>query len=610
MNFALRPAALALLAVATVAAQTPDYGPAPQAGPVDILPLAEVKPGMEAVAWTTFVGEEPEAMPLEILGVMHNAWGPKQDIILAKLGGKGQRTNVAAGMSGSPVYFDGKLLGAISLRFSVFSPDAIAGITPIELMLEINELDRSRPPQVPAPSAGDAAALFENLGVRVWNSINAEQPVDDRQFQPIETPVVVSGLHDGVLDVMGGWFRRQGYRFVQGGASARSLEKGDPANSLQPGEPIAAVLISGDMSATALGTTSYNDGRKVLGFGHAMFNSGPIEAPLATGDVVHVLASQFQPAKIANASSIVGALKQDRHSGIMGVLGEEAAVVPVHVTVRSFGENDEVSEKDFHYEVFQNERWTPQLLMLSLYNSMFAVNDFSEETTYRLDGKMSFEGAHEVEFTTLQSVSNGPAPAPLVLAGSVAGKLQRVLANTSETPRIEAVEVTIDRLPERRVAVIEQVWVEQRRVSPGEMLRGKVVLQPFRGDRFERAFEIRIPESAAKGRLSLTVSDASLPNRSQQAAAQRLRTMSLPQAVSLLNQERSNDRIYISLADRSPTAHVGDQTLPNMPLTALAVMRPSAQGRLALEARSPLAETSIALDALVSGLQTLSVEVQ
>ena len=209
--------ALSLAAVSAVA-QTTDYGPAPKAGPVEILPLEQVKPGLQAVAWTTFVGEAPEPMPVEILGVMRNAWGPKQDIILAKLGGKGQRTNVAAGMSGSPVYYDGKLLGAISLRFSVFSPDAIAGITPIELMLEINEIDSSRPLQASLPKPGQDAAAFENLGIEVWNSVSAEPPVDDRQFQPIETPVAVSGLHDGVLDVMGGYFRQQGYRFVQGEA--------------------------------------------------------------------------------------------------------------------------------------------------------------------------------------------------------------------------------------------------------------------------------------------------------------------------------------------------------------------------------------------------------
>ena len=615
MHLFTRPILLLALAAAA-AAQSPesveiDYGPAPQAGPVETLPLSEVKPGMQAVAWTTFVGEDPEPMPLEVLGLMRNAWGPGQDIILAKLGGKGVRTNVAAGMSGSPVYYDGKLMGAISLRFSVFSPDAIAGITPIDLMLEIDEIDRSRPQGAQTPASGQGAFAFEDLGMEVWASMDAEAPVKNERFQPIETPLVMSGLNPGVLEVMGGYFRKQGYHLTQGGASAGDLAKGDPTDALQPGEPIAAVLISGDTSATALGTTTYNDGRRVLGFGHAMFNSGPIEAPLATGDVVHVLASKFQPSKIANAAAIVGALKQDRHSGIMGVLGEEAAVIPVKVKVRNLSESGEaISEKDFHYNVFQNEKWAPQLVMLVLYNSMFGVNEFAEETTYRLDAKMSFEGSHQVAFKTLQSVSSGPAPAPLMLAGAVAGRLQRVFANTSETPKVEAVDVAIDLLPERRVTQIDQVWVDKRRVRPGEQIHGKVILQPFRGQRREESFTVRVPVGADKGRLTLTVSDAAQANRAQAAAAQRLSSMSLPQAVSLLNQERSNDRVYVRLSHRSPTAHVGERKMPNMPLTTLAVMRPAAQGRLAVEMQSPLAETSIAVDALVSGARSVSIEVQ
>ncbi len=614
MNLRLRPILLLSMLTAlvpTAGAQAVDYGPAPEAGPVEILPLEQVEPGMQAVAWTAFRGERAEAMPIEILGVMRNAWGPRQDIILAKLGGKGARTNVAGGMSGSPVYYEGKLLGAISLRFSVFSPDAIAGITPIELMLEIDEMDRSLPRQASLPRPGEAAFGFDQLGLEVWASIGAEPPAPNKQFQPIETPLVVSGLHGGVLDVLGGYFRKQGYHLVQGGASARSLEMGDPDNALRPGEPIAAVLMTGDMSATALGTTTYNDGRRVLGFGHAMFNSGPIEVPIATGDVIHVLASMFSPVKIANASAIVGALRQDRHSGILGVLGERAELIPVRVKVSGLDDGGAVvTEKEFHYEVFQNEKWTPQLLMMALFNSLFGVNDFAEETTYRLNAKISFEGAHEVAFKTLQSKSNGPAPAPLMLAGAVAGRLQRIFANTSEMPRMETVDVEIEVLPDRRLALIEQVWLDRRRARPGDEVRGTVVVAPYRGDRYEKEFAIRIPESAAKGRLTLTVSDASLVNRSRQVAAARLRTMTLPQAVALLNQERSNDRIYITLADRSPTAHVGEHTLPNLPLTALQVMRPATQGRLALEMRSPLVETSIPLDALVSGVQSLSIEIE
>ena len=128
----------------------------PRAGKVQIFKEADLKTGMKGYAWTVLQGTEPEALPVEILGIYKNQWGPKQDVILAKLGGKGQRTNVAAGMSGSPVYIDGKLVGAIALRFSTFSPDALCGITPIELMLEVNDFDDSRPSNARTPDKGAA----------------------------------------------------------------------------------------------------------------------------------------------------------------------------------------------------------------------------------------------------------------------------------------------------------------------------------------------------------------------------------------------------------------------------------------------------------------------
>src|SRR6266851_4999566 len=124
----------------------------PKAGKVQIFKESDLKPGMKGYAWTVLSGSEPEAIPVEIVGVLKNQWGPKQDIILGKMGGKAIRTNVAGGMSGSPVYIDGKLVGAIALRLSVFSPDAICGITPIEEMLEINDLDQSRPLDAKAPT--------------------------------------------------------------------------------------------------------------------------------------------------------------------------------------------------------------------------------------------------------------------------------------------------------------------------------------------------------------------------------------------------------------------------------------------------------------------------
>ena len=378
----------------------------PQAGPVEILPLDQVQAGMQAVAWTTFSGVTAEPIPVEILGVMRNAFGPRQDVILAKLGGKAQRTNVAGGMSGSPVYYDGKLLGAISLRYSQFSPDAIAGITPIENMLEIDEFDRSSPV---ASKTQDG-----DLAQAIWGLRDAAMPGIDGQARPIATPLSFSGVHAGVLDVVGGYFRSQGYSVMQGGAmAARSMKTVDPVGHLNPGEPISVVMMSGDMSATGLGTVTYNDGKKILAFGHPMFNSGRLEAPIATADVVLVLASQLNPVKMANADSIVGALRQDRHSGILGVLGESAPMTPVHVNVRTYGDNDNVlTTKQLTYNVIQNEKLTPQLVVLALYNSMFGMNEFAEESTFRLNAKVDFEGDHDFEFRTMLSDSpTSPAAA-------------------------------------------------------------------------------------------------------------------------------------------------------------------------------------------------------
>src|SRR5215469_3721075 len=140
---------VAASAIGLFAAETPLSRP--KAGKVQIMPLKEIRPGMKATAWTVFQGTEPEPIPVEIIGRWKNQWGPNQDVIVGKMGGKAIRTNVAGGMSGSPVYIDGKLIGAIALRLSVFSPDAICGITPIELMLEINDLDQSRPIDAKTP---------------------------------------------------------------------------------------------------------------------------------------------------------------------------------------------------------------------------------------------------------------------------------------------------------------------------------------------------------------------------------------------------------------------------------------------------------------------------
>ena len=588
----------------------------PKSGPVEILPLSEVHKGMKATAWTVFEGSTAEAVPVEILGKLKNAWGPKQDIILAKLGGRAIRTNVAAGMSGSPVYYEGKLLGAIALRFSTFSPDAIAGITPIELMLEIDEQDRSLPTKsamnFPSePPSNGAASEQVNLAQQVWDARDAQLPTDSH-ITPIETPLTFSGVSRPVIDLFGGYFRQSGIVAVQGGAVSGSASSvSSSAGTMNPGESIAVVLMSGDMSAVGLGTVSYNDGKRVLGFGHAMFNSGPVEMPIATADVLLVLASQFSPAKISNAANIVGALRQDRHSGIMGVLGETAPMIPVKIAVRSFSPDDKiVSEKNYEISVFRNRQWAPQLLMLAVYSSIFNVNEVARETTYRLDATALFDDAPPLKLHTLQSATSGPMPPPLQLAATFAGKVRQVLNNPLEMPQVDEVRVVVDMLPGRRVAVIEQAWIEQSVARPGDTISGKVFIRRYRGERVEKTFSVKVPLGTPKGRLKVTVGDAALFNRVRRTASARNRLMTLEDTVSLLNRERPNDAVYVTLSRRGVTAHVDDQSMPNIPVSLLNVMRPGTGRRLLIEQETPLAEASIPFDSIISGTQSLTLEIQ
>lgn len=579
----------------------------PKAGPTPIMRTSEVKPGMKGIAWTVFQGTEPEAIPVEIIGAWKNAWGPRQDVILAKLGGKAAKTNVAGGMSGSPVYIDGKLVGAIALRISVFSPDAICGITPIEQMLEINAIDETRPsdqrtPQQPAQRAE----------LQVPESL-LERSV---RMTPIETPLAFAGFHEATLREFRPYFEQMGVTAVQGGA-AGSLTSSRPAagwqHSLQPGEAIAGVLVGGDLSITGLGTVTYNDGKRVLGFGHSFFNLGPVDMPMSRGEVLMVLSSQFQPNKFANATEIAGALRQDRHSGIMGELGAVAPTIPVTLKVRTQSmPGAAAAEKQFHFDVFVHPKWTPFLMMLTAFNTMQDLNAAAaDEATYRLTGSVEFEGVETMKLSTLVANGDAPMPAPMQIASWWAEKFSRLFANQREMPKVKRVDVTLEMFAERRVAAIESAWLDHSDVAPGGELTGKVTLRPWRGERVTRDFRVKVPGNATRGEHRLMLSDSHTLNRPLMMAGAMSRGMDLRQTVTLLNQERTNDRLYLSLVESRPTVYADEQTLANVPSSVLNVMQSGRTGRpLAAMNESAKFVESIAMDRIISGNTSLRFAVK
>jgi hypothetical protein len=607
MNF---PTAAVLigLAVSLLPASEAEVPPVrPKAGKTEIMPLAEVKQGMKGIAWTVFQGTEPEPVPVEIIGISRNMWGPRQDIIIGKMGGKAARTNVAKGMSGSPVYINGKLIGAVSLGLSQFSPDAICGITPIELMLEINANDKSHPaaPRTPAKAvaangqSGDAGAsgYLESL-------------------VPIDSPLVFSGINGDTLREFSPIFQQMGLRTVQGsGGVLTHGSKPVPGweHSLNPGDSVATILVDGDMGISAFGTVSYNDGKRVLAFGHPLFNLGPVDMPLAKSEVVLTLASQFQPSKMANATDVVGALRQDRHSGIMGELGATSPMIPVTLKVRSLDAKDVVlSQKDFHFNVFVHQKWTPTLMMLTLYNSISNLNDFADETTYRLNGKVEMNGPQHIGLSTMQAAGDLPMPAPMALAVWLGDKFNRLYLNNVNTPDVKGVTMSLDLLPERRVAAIETGWVANTEVQAGDDLPVKVSVRPYRGEPIQREVIVKIPAGLPKGDHRILLSDAETLNRMQNTAGFMNRFIDVPQAVSLLNQERTNNRLYVSLVKAAPTAYYDDKTMPSMPSSVLNVIQAGRSSNRAMVTTPETAseQTSIPFDYMVTGSYSLRIHVK
>ena len=590
--------------------------PAPPApGAVGIFPVKDLRPGMKATGYSVFLGEQVEAFPVEIVGVMKNAWGPRQDVILARLGDKMKSIGVASGMSGSPVYIGGKLLGAISLRVGIFTNEPIAGITPAELMMEISELDQSR-----GPAPGPKVSLSADFQALLGTPASAGAPGPELFLTPIDTPLVFSGFHEAALRQFADVFRQMGVTPVQGGAGggartqqggagggARTQQGGArPAKrqALAPGSAVAGVLLTGDLSIAGTGTVTYNDGRRVLAFGHPLFNLGRMAMPMAAAEVITVLGSPLAPFKITNTGEIVGTLRQDRHSGLLGVLDERPPMVPVEATVRAGRQTH-----TYHFEVFQHPRYTPTILSLALLNALMGVNEYGDDAMYKVRGAIRLRGLPEVRLENVFASPEGPAAVPNPLTPSlwIADRFSRIFNNPFEPVEVSSVSIELEIVAERRTAVIEQVWPDRIEVRPGETLNLRVALRPYRGDRLFKDVAVKIPPNAARGDLRIALSDAEFVNRLSNAA----RSAGLSQLIAALNREQANGRLYVSLVQSVPTAVIEDKVMPSIPSSFANVIDPiKTPGRMTLQAESFVEQQSVALDHVVFGMQTVTVTVK
>jgi hypothetical protein len=590
---------LALAVTATAAASSELPSAAPLNAP--LMTVDQVRPGMRGVAYTVFQGTQPEAMEVEILGVLRDVNGPKSDIILVRLRGKKpEYSGVVAGMSGSPVYVDGKLLGALAFRIGQFSKEPIAGVTPIAEMLEISQLDHSRPGDVQPASAktraetsrtstpGDAAALEQY-----------------RDFlTPIETPIVFSGFSEETLRRFAPQFAAAGITPVSGIGSADPTAH-DPG-PLVPGSAVSAVLIEGDMNVAATCTVTYVDPQRLLACGHPLLQFGAVDLPMTKAEVVATLASPLNSFKIVNTTEAVGAFVQDRHTGILGRLGQTPEMIPVTLTVRG-GPHP----KQFHYQVLNNAKLTPVAVMATVFNSLRGVNEYGEEITYRMQGTIRVQGYPDVTLQNMFAPFDSNTPTAALVAMSLGDRFKRIFDNPYVTPGITGVNLEFDLMRERRWARLESARTDVTEARPGDDMVIESVLRPYRGERIVRLIPVKVPTSTPKGTLRILISDGDTLDRMRRVAPALSRRMDLASTIAMLNKEHSNTHLYVSLLEANPQAMVEDKVMPTLPLSVMNVMEGMRGTQdMVVIGESAVNEASEPLDYVVSGAQVISVTIK
>ena len=569
--------------------------------PVSTISVDQIHAGERGVAYTVFQGTKPEPMDVEVLGVLKNANGPKGDIILVRLGGaKAEYTGVVAGMSGSPVYINGKLAGAIAFRIGEFSKEPIAGVTPISEMLEISAIDTT-PVSVPV-EARTVPALATKTSAPAPSSLPTSGFAN--YLRPIATPLVFSGFEPDSVEKFASRFASQGIVPVMGVGSANQVKQPEP---LEPGSAVSAVLVRGDMNIAATCTVTYVDRAHLLACGHPLLQFGMVDLPMTKAQVLATLPSPLNAFKIVNATEAVGSFVQDRHTGILGEFGKKPEMIPVTLTIHGG-----TAPKVFHYEVLNNARLSPIAISSTVYNALHGINEYGDETTYAMKGEISVEGFPRVELEDMFSSGDGVQPAALLAANSVGDRFGRIFDNPYSTPEIRGLDLDFEISSERRWARLESARTDTSEARPGDEITIEILLRPYRGEAVIEHLPVRIPPSASKGStLRVLVSDGDMLDRLRRggAVAQRL---DLASTIGLLNKQHVNNRVYVTVLNEDPEAMVADKVMPALPLSVMNVMdgMRGTQDMIVLGESSVSEAVSPPLDFVVSGAQLLSITIK
>jgi hypothetical protein len=589
----------------------------------------EVRPGMVGVGRTVFDGDRIEEFKVHVLGVLRNTNGPQRNMVLARLeGGPLANTGVIAGMSGSPVYIDGRLLGAIAFSLGQFPKEPIAGITPIQEMVESAgprprraPLDKKTRLELPLTQEKISAVLREAFST-FWRPF-ADSPADVRLdglglvedlraaqlgvlMRPIATPLVLGGFSGPVRETVSSVFRDSGFVPMPGGATAppASATGGQPADAprLRPGDPVGVNLITGDYMMGATGTVTEVDGNQVYAFGHPFYNLGTTQFPMTRAYVYALLPSLLSSMKLATTGDTIGTFSQDRATAIAGTLGKGPNLVPVRLSL----DTERGLRKTFSFQVVNDPLFTPLLTYVSILSTLSSYEREYGAATFTVKGSAKVRRHGAVAF---EDVFTGDSPS-VGAAAYVVAPLALLLGNDVEPVEIDGVDLQITTSERPQTATLERIWLDAVKIRPGTTVPLKLLMRTYRGDEVIRTVPIEIPANTT-GTLSILVSDGAKLAQREQHDVRAAQPKALDQMVRLLNKAKKNNRLYVRLLRPDGGAVINGESLSSLPPSVLAVMESDRNGGSFSPLRNAAAgEWEVATDGAVSGSRILTITIQ
>jgi hypothetical protein len=543
----------------------------------NFMPVDELRPGMKGIGKTVFQGTTIEQFGVEILGVLKN-YGPKQDMILARLSGDPvDKAGVIQGMSGSPVYIDGRLVGAVAFAFPL-SKDPIAGIQPIGQMMNL----LTQTPE-PAPVRRAASMPFESPAAFIHNLLERYQqgtPLNEllspgaaspfsgnAALARIQTPLSISGASPAAIQQFSSIFSGMGFTPMQGGGagSAATLPT-QPSRQLEPGSPVNAEMVRGDISVSANGTVTYVDGNKIYAFGHPFLSAGPTNVPMSNAYVISVLPKIDVSSKFAVPVDVIGAFQQDRATGIQGTMGDKPDMIPVSVKVKSSLN----TTTQYNFEVANNRFLTPALMNFTVFSAITASERELGELTLNVSGTVQLKDHEPINLST---VFAGDANGPTLTAIAAVAPIQYLMTSGDTGATIEKINLEIVSTDRKAAAILDRISVDRNEVRPGEGITLSAYLRTSNGETFVEQYPVQMPSGLKSGTVQLLVGDGNTVTTSElKRGALAGIPADLNAAIRELNKLRRNDRLYIKILSNEPGLVIGGAELPSLPPSMVSLL--------------------------------------